>query len=109
MTKSNPLNLKIGDKVRITGTTNVEYDKEDNRILKHLPHQMLVLVCGIKKKATGKYESGSPRGVDYFGDSDYEPPCLVVDKYHYLYECRVSITGQPFLVHPTNIIQKNHG
>ena len=101
--KKNPLNLQIGDRIEISATTKVEYDSEENRILVHSEYSHVCYVCGIQKKATGSYEKGSPAGVDYFGDSDYEPPRLVVDKYHYLYECRTDIMKHSFLVHPTHI------
>lgn len=101
--KKNPLNLQIGDRIEISATTKVEYDNEENRILLHSKCSHICYVCGIQKKATGAYKKGSHAAVDYYGDSDYEPPCLVVDKYHYLYECRKDITSHSFLVHPTHI------
>jgi hypothetical protein len=102
--KRNPLNLKIGDQIAIIGYSTIDYDSDGIRKLYNHPKHSIVFVCGIRKKATGKYEKGSSYAT--LDGYDYDQPSLAVDKYHNFYECRDSITGQPFLVHPSNILKK---
>lgn len=102
--KKNPLNLSIGTLIEVTGTTVVQYDNDGNRKLVELKGRRYYFVCGIVKKATGVYEKGFTDG-GYYGPPEYTQPCLVVDKYHYLYECRSRLDTHPVLVHPNQVIK----
>ena len=94
--RSNPLGLSIGDKVMLRGARSFEYDDNGNRdsILSEFKEPREFFVVGVCKKAVGKYEPGhatSNFGVEY---EDYKQPCLVVDHYVRVYECKESMTDR---------------
>lgn len=89
MSKRNPLNLSIGQVVRVEGSVRFGYD-EDNRRQKFLtndnPSELIII--GVCRKATGEYQRG------FSGFDEYEPPSFVPEKYYVVYEAKESIESR---------------
>lgn len=95
MKTKNPLGLRIGARVLTTASCQVEYDDEDNRIVRitHFPKPRQTHIIGVAKKALGKYIPVSRL------DNAY----LKVREYIWLYKCKDKIDSKSFLVRPEDI------
>ena len=108
-TFQNPLGLQIGEQVKVKAFVDLIYDKSTKtkswikKILYYSKFKQprLMIVCGVRKKATGKLSKGYSGG--YF--EDYEPSTFTADKYHWLYEVKLGISDKIKLVHPKHIIK----
>lgn len=107
-TSSNPIGLRLGEHVSYRRKCVVDYDENDNkRVIFDAPASapLSCVVIGSIKKAVGKYyPGGKPVMFTMGGYDDYDPPRLEVDHYVWLYECRKTIDGKPFFVHPDDIV-----
>ena len=102
----NPLGLSIGDQVKVSATTTVEYNDEGDKVLVEHPcnSKRVMIITGTVKKATGKYIKGWG---GFYDPESYEQAQLKIDKYHWLYECKRFINDKPQLVHSDNIEKLN--
>lgn len=104
-THDNPLGLRIGEVVRVKRVCHVDYDGtfKENGAEKKLwfdDFGRSAIIIGTVKRALGKYVAGGGGSYDW---DDYVPAYLKVSKYVRLYECRTTISGKTFLVHPDDI------
>lgn len=105
----NPLGLRIGEVVKVRRTCRVEYEGafQENGAEKKLwfdDFNGALIVAGSVKRALGKYVAGSSGHGEW---DDFVPAYLKVSKYVWLYECKKTMSGKPFLVHPDDITRCN--
>ena len=101
MSKKNPLNLSIGDQIRTSYTSVVDYFG-NKKVIEKIPNKKVLTITGSKLKCTGTYEDSQayPTPGD---DFDYEPPRLKVDQRIRFYLCKENFDSQEVLVHPDDI------
>jgi len=101
-TYDNALGLKIGELIKISARSMVDYDRNNNRIVMRTEFKSpkTTYVVGSVKKALGKYINGS---IAYGDHENYEQAHLDVSKYLWFYQCRDQMSEKPFLVDPNDI------
>jgi hypothetical protein len=94
---------QIGTKVDILAKAYVNYNEQQKRVLyRDIVPPITCQVCGVVRKALGKYHRGGKENKFQFDDYP-DPPYLKVSTYIFLYECRTKLNSKPFLVHPDDI------
>ncbi len=101
MSKKNPLNLSIGDRVRVSHISIVTY-VDDKKVVEKIANDKVLTITGSKVKCTGTYEDGQQHQT-MDGEFDYEPPRLKVDKRIRFYLCKERFDSQEVMVHPDDI------
>ena len=107
-TWKNPLGLKLGEKIYVDFYSLVDYVNKTEKkwVKKRCPYPNL-FVTGYKIKCTGTYTPASSYS-PIFGDDDYTPASLKVDKRVLFYTASPSISsGKVYLIHPSDIKLKN--
>ena len=105
---NNPLALNIGQRVRVERTCKLHYHcigvDHNRKDFDYTDRDMCYMyVVGCVKKATGDYSKAASRGGFLGSDEDYEQARLIVDKYHWLYELKLTINGPTYLAKPEDI------
>ena len=106
-TYDNPLGLKLGERIQARRTCVVDYEGNNRKIIcsRDFESPVSMVVVGSVKKATGvRIEGSFSDGID--GD-DYVPPYLATDKYHWLYECRQTMSQKSVLVRPDDVVMED--
>jgi len=100
-TNDNPLGLRIGEVVRVRRVCTIAYDGDQKRFFFE-DFKRAAIIIGSVKRALGTYIPGR---IYHLIDSpgDDESGRLKVSKYIRLYECRTTMGGRSFLVHPDDI------
>jgi len=95
---SNPLELTIGQKVKIKYVSKVNYIGEQKQVVKR-PMERETYIIGIVKKAIGTYINGT----GYSSIEDYEQARLAVSSYIWLYQTRETMSSPILLVSTEDI------
>jgi len=99
-TSDNPLGLRIGEVVRVRRVCTIAYDGDQKRLFFD-DFKRAAIITGSVKRALGTYIPG--RTYHLIDAPDADPPRLKVSQYVRLYECRTTMNGRSFLVHPDDI------
>jgi hypothetical protein len=89
------ISLSLGDEVQVRRTCTVEYDAKGVKKLEFEEVNLHAFLIGRVKRALGTIIPGF-RGS--LSSEEWEPARLKVSRYVWLYECRETLDGKPFLV-----------
>jgi len=103
-TKTNPLGLRLGERVRVARIAFIGYTEHGEKTLTYSEEMHFsCIIIGVVKRALGNYV-GHKHFMDMDGGYD-EPPRLDVTKYVRLYECKTRLEEKSFLVDPDDILE----
>jgi hypothetical protein len=94
------ISLSLGDEVQVRRICTVEYDEKGVKKLEFEEVNLHATLIGRVKRALGTYVHGC-RGL---AGGEWESGSLKVSEYVWLCECRVTLTGKPFLVHGKDLM-----
>ena len=107
MSYKNPLNLRIGQRVRANFNCIFEY-QEDERVVVKEPLTETVTIIGTCIKCTGTYDKGFSHPID---PENYEPATFKANKRIVLYEAKITLEGKTLFIDPGDVNEihfRNH-